>query len=183
MGVCKAQTRSGHFPTQIPQMVCIEISIQHRLHSVACKTLHDLALLASLASCLSVLLNHPLYLPSFCFTNMQVCFCLKAFVLTVLFTQNMFSLDVHLYPLLMIQLQLQCSSFMEAFPYTSPNAASSSLSITSLPQNNLNIASITSKIASLFICLMPVSVLPLEYKLHEQGPSVLSVQFPGLSDI
>lgn len=175
MGVCKAQTRSGHFSTQIPQMVCIEISIQHRLHSVACKTLHDLALLASLASSLSVLLNHPLYLPSFCFTNMQACFCLKAFVLTVLFTQNMFSLDVHLYPLLMIQLQLQCSSLMEAFPYTSPNAASSSLSITSLQ--------ITSKIASLFLCLMPVSVLPLEYKLHEQGPSVLSVQFPGLSDI
>lgn len=125
-----------HRPDQVTSLlkslstVRTETRIQCRLRSLAYETLHDLALPASPASSLSVLFNHALYLPSFCFTNMQVCSCLKAFALAVSSTQNVFSPDTYLHP-------PHDSNPTQAFPYTSPNAASHSLSITSLLCNDL----------------------------------------------
>ena len=74
MGLFKAQIKSCYSPAHISPMLCTIVTIQCKIHSVACKTLSGLALLTSPASSLPFLLSHSLHLPSFPLTSTRLCY-------------------------------------------------------------------------------------------------------------
>lgn len=141
------QTRSGHFPAQIPLTVCPEIRIQCRLHSVASEPL-----LASPAS--SVCSLQSLSIPAFFPVHQHASLLLlQGLWLGVSSTQNLPSPDMYLHPST-IPIRLK--------PSLTPRRMLVPLHLLSH-----RCFAMTLKVAYLFLCLKPISVLPREHKLHK----------------